>query len=252
MGTTSLIKLSDGYHVKTQPLIEEEFIELSSKAKDYLIEWEKEIYILDNNSIVYKGEYNNKIYYGWFSSLNDMRRLNEDEINRKFSRHFFEGYNPYQKHFPDKTKELIENLFFDLGLNCENIIIDYSTIRKVDKAIQYQDDAQIFMITHILHISSLVGEVFISENEDAEWYMDRDADGETWTPMIKINRISDKTSTIGFVHWLYEDIMHYSGHSEVLLSSYLSLNDFSEMNLLTPEKGSNSKLKVIDGKIIKD
>ena len=74
MGTTSLIKLSDGYHVKTQPLIEEEFIELSSKAKDYLIEWEKEIYILDNNSIVYKGEYNNKIYYGWFSSLNDMRR----------------------------------------------------------------------------------------------------------------------------------------------------------------------------------
>jgi hypothetical protein len=53
---------------------------------------------------------------------------------------------------------------------------------RADKAIQYQEDRQIFMITHLLHISALVGEVFVNQNPKAEWYMDRDADGETWMP----------------------------------------------------------------------
>ena len=62
--TVEIDKPEDGVWVNlTPPFKEEEFIELSSKAKDYLIEWEKEIYILDNNSIVYKGDYNNNLYY---------------------------------------------------------------------------------------------------------------------------------------------------------------------------------------------
>lgn len=252
MRTISLVDLSDGTYVKTYPLDKEEFDLLSRNAKDFFIdEYECEIFVLDNGEVLrhYLKGYSS---YNWYQSYSELRRLINDFPRRKSRHHFFEGYNPYQKHFPNKTKELIKDLFNDLGLNTENIIIDNSLISRVDKAIQYQDDPHIFMITHILQIIALVGEVFLSQNQDAEWYMDRDADGETWMPMIKINRVIDKTGTIGFVHWLYEDMMHYSGHGEVLLSSYLSLNDFSSLNFLTPEKGANSKLKVIDGKINRD
>jgi hypothetical protein len=71
--------------------------------------------------------------------------------------------------------------------------------------------------------------------------------------MIKVHKSKEKFGTIGFVQWLYEDIMHYDGDRlDILQSSFESLNDFNGMNLLTPEKGANSKFKVIDGKIIKD
>jgi hypothetical protein len=252
MGTKSLIKLSDGYHVKTQPIDKEEFIELSNKAKDYLIEWESEIYVLENNTIVYKSEFNKRIFYGWFSSLADMKKTIEDAPNRKFTRHFFEGYNPYQKHFPEKTKELIKELLNDLGLDCENITINNKLIPKIDRAISYQDDPQIFMINHIIHIAAVLGEIFLIENKDAEWYMERDSDGETFLPMIKVNRGIDKMGTIDFVHWLYGDIMHFADIYNVLESSYLSLNDFSTKNLLTPERDSNGKIRVVNGKIVKD
>jgi hypothetical protein len=98
----------------------------------------------------------------------------------------------------------------------------------------------------------LVGEVAISEDSDAEWYMERDADGETWMPMIKVKRITGQQGTISFVLWLYEDMMFFDGIFDVLDSSYLSLGDFGRLNLLTTEKGSDSKLNNIDGKIIKD
>ena len=251
MSRISLIKLSNGAYVKTRQCDREEFDRLSKEAKDYLLEWDNEIYILKNNEVVY--HHLNGDFFGWFPSLTDMGNVIKDAPNRKYSSHFFENQNPFQKHFPEKTRELIKKLVEDLGLISENIAFDDLLIRKVDKAIQYQEDPQIFMITHLLHISALVGEVFLAKNSNADWYMDRDADGETWMPMIKINRAIDKTGIIGFVQWLYEDIMHYDRNRvNIIESSYLSLNDFSEMNLLTPEKGSNSKLKVIDGKIIKD
>lgn len=252
MRTNSLIRLSDGHHVKTSPLTKDEFIDLSNKAKDYLIAWENEIYVLKDGSIVYTTHFSNREYYGWFSSLNDMRRLEEDRINQKSSRHFFEGYNSYQEHFPDKIDGLIKEIIDDLGLISENLEIDENLIQTLDKAILYQDDPQIFMINHIMHLSAVIGKVYLSQNSSAEWYMQRDADGETWVPEIKINRAKGESGTIDFVHWLYRDITHYAGVGNVLESSYLSLGDFSNLNLLTTEKDHFKKIKVTPDKVKRD
>lgn len=247
MNRISLIKLSNGAYIKTRQCDREEFDTLCKGAKDYLLEWNNEIYILKNDEVVY--HHLDGDFFGWFPSLSDMEKVIKDAPNRKYSSHFFESQNPYQKHFPEKTQELIKVLVEDLGFISENIVLDEQLIRNVDKAIQYQEDPQIFMITHILNISALIGEVFLTKNSNAEWYMDRDADGETWMPMIQVYKNKEKFGTIGFVQWLYEDMMHYdSSRVDIIESSYLSLNDFSRMNLLTPEKGSN----IVDGKIIKD
>ena len=154
----------------------------------------------------------------------------------KVQQHFFEGYNPYQKHFPKKTKELIKILLSDLTLENDSLSYNDSLILKVDEAIVRQEDPQIFMITHILHISALIGEVFLAQSRDAEWYMENDGNGETWMPMIKVNRGNNDSGTISFVQWLYEDMMHYAGVAGVVESSYLSLKDFNNLNLLSPEK----------------
>jgi hypothetical protein len=235
MRTISLIKLSDGTYVRTYQVSKEEFDLLSKDSKNYIVEWDNEIYILNNNEVIFhhlKGD-----FWGWFPSLTAMGKVIKDAPNRKFSNHFFEDYNPYQKYFPEKTQELIQILMNDLGLESNNIILDDNLVRKVDKAIQYQEDRQIFMITHLLHISALIGEIFLKQNVNAEWYMDRDADGETWMPVIQVNKSDGKTGTIGFVQWLYEDIMHYNGtRLDILESSYESLNDFNNFRLLTPPK----------------
>jgi hypothetical protein len=252
MRIINLVDLSDGTYVKYYSIDNEEFNLLMNDVEDFSIdEYGLEVYKMKNGEVI---RHLPKWYelYQCYESYTEMRRLIEDFPKRKDRHHFFEGYNTYKKEFPNKTKELIQKLFEDLGLNSENIVIDNTLINKVDKAVSYQEDPQIFMITHILEIVALVGEVFISEHSDAEWHIERDADGETWMPMIKMKRATGQQGTISFVLWLYEDMMFFDGIFDVLDSSYSSLGDFGRLNLLTPEKGSESKLNNIDGKIIKD
>lgn len=241
MRTISLIQLSDGTYVKTYEMNKAEFDSLSRDAKDYLIEWNQDIYILKNKNVIIHlayGSANGKMnhIYCWYPSFEDLKRLQDDRPNRKAQHHLFEGYNPHKKHFPEKTTELIKMLLQDLGLSGENIVLNDDLIRKVDKEIQCQEDPQIFMITHLLNIMALIGEVFLAQNANAEWYMNRDSDGETWVPEIKVYQSEEKIGMISFVKWLYESIMWYEGNLDVVESSYLSLNDFKRLGLLREER----------------
>lgn len=239
--TYSLIQLSDGTYVKSYQMDKEEFDSLSTDATDYLVKWDRDIFILKNKNVVIhmiNGSPNvdwNHIYC-WYPCFEDLKRLQEDRPNRKESHHFFEGYNPYNGDFPEKTKELIKTLMQDLHIDNESITLNDGLIKQVDKEIQCQEDPQIFMITHLLHIVALVGEVFLAENTNAEWYVKADARGETWMPEIKVYESEEKVGMIHFVKWLYEPMMWYEGNPDVVESAYLSLNDFKKFGLLTEEK----------------
>lgn len=241
MKTYFLIQLSDGSYVKSYSMDKEEFDSLSINADKYLVEWTFDIFILKNmNAIVHFVHTSPDGYishrYGWYPCFEDFKRLQDDRPNRKDSHHYFEGYNPYNGDFSRKTEELIKTLMKDLSLDSENITLNEGLIKQVDKEIQCQEDPQIFMITHILNIVALVGEVFLAENANAEWYVERDARSETWMPKIKMYQSEEKVGTIDFVRWLHESMMWYEGNLDVVESSYLSLNDFKRLGLLTEER----------------
>ena len=241
MRTISLIQLSDGTYVKTYSMDKEEFDSLSKDADEYILEWGLNIFILKNrNAIIDLADAPSKgtvyHYYGWYKSFEDLRRLQENKLTRKSPHHYFEGYNPYNEAFPGKTKQLIKTLMQDLDLESKNIILNHDLIKQVDKEIQCQEDPQIFMITHILNIAALVGEVFLAENINAKWYMHKDGNFETWLPKVKMYQSEEKVGTIDFVRWLHESMMWYEGNPDVVESSYLSLNDFKRLGLLTEER----------------
>ncbi len=251
MTTISLIKLSDGSYIKTYRLLEDEVKSLvANNIKSSKYEWECDIFILKNDEVILHQLKDNG--FGWFSSYSDLKKVMDDFPIRKPYYHFFEGHNIYGKDFPKNSIHLIKTLLSDLGLDSTTFTLKESLIAKVDKAIQYHEDPQMFMITHILHLSALVGEVFLAENNNFGWYLKQDLDGLTWLPEIRIIKDQEKYSSINFIPWIYDEIMFYSGQAEILESSYLSLNDFKELNPARLERDSIGKIRVVDGKIIKD
>ena len=236
MRTISLIQLCDGTYVKTYQMDKEEFDSLSKDAEKYMKEWDLDIYELKNkNVIIYSSKGGFGGIYCWYPSFTDLKKLRDDLPNCRKSQHFFEGYNPYQSHFPENTRALIDTLLLDLKLG-NSLLINEHLISEVDSAILRQDDPQIFMINHILHISALIGEVFLSRTKGTEWYIENDKNGDTWMPMISIEQGNNQSGTISFIKWLYEDIVHYAGVYGVVESSYLSLKDFNDLNMATPRK----------------
>lgn len=252
MKTISLIKLTDGSYIKTCKLSDDEVKSLiANDMKAIIHEWECDIFILKNDEVIFHQTKNNG--FSWFVSFNDLKKVMDDFPKRKKQYyHFFEGHNIYGKDFPKKSIELVKVLLFDLGLDSTNFTLEKSIIVKVDKAIQYHEDPQMFMITHILHLSALVGEVFLAENNNFEWYLKQDIDGVTWLPEIRVIENQDKYSSINFIPWIFDELAEYYGQSGILESSYLSLNDFRELNPTRLEKDSIGKIRVVDGKIIKD
>jgi hypothetical protein len=238
-----LLQLSDGSYIKRYSMNKEEFDSLSVDADKYMTKWGSNIFILKNGNAIIDFAYTSNKgtvyhYYGWYKSFEDFEKVQIDHPNRKESHHFFEGYNPYNGDFSKKTRELVDTLMKDLSLDHENIVLNGDLIRRVDKEIMRQEDPQIFMITHLLNIVALVGEVFLAENDNAEWYIKGDGDtrNETWMPEIKMHQSEEKTGTISFVKWLYEPMMNYEGNFDVVESAYLSLNDFKRLGLLTEER----------------
>jgi hypothetical protein len=236
MRAISLIQVRDGSYVKTYQMDKKEFDSLSKDAEEYLIEWNTDIYILKNKNVIIhstEGGFKEGVYC-WYPSFEDLKKLRDFPMQKAW-RHYFEGYNPYREKFPEKTRELVELLLSDLMLNKDSFSFNNNLILEVDRAILSTEDPQIFMITHLIQLSALVGEIFIAQN-NAEWYMERDADGETWVPKILVTKSKEKIGTIGFVHWLYESIMYYEGNPDVVESCYQSLNDFNRLGLLTDER----------------
>jgi hypothetical protein len=241
MRTVFLIRLSDGNYVKSYSMGKEEFDSLSIDADKYMIEWTFDIFIMKNKNAIVHFVYTSpngyvSHRYGWYPCFEDLKRLQDDRPNRKESYHFFEDYNPYNGDFSKKTHELIDTLMKNLSLDNANIALNGDLIKRVDKEIMRQEDPQIFMITHLLNIVALVGEVFLAENANAEWSVERDARSETWMPEIKMHQSEEKIGTISFVKWLYEPMMNYEGNFDVVESAYLSLNDFKRLGLLTEER----------------
>jgi hypothetical protein len=234
MKNTTLLRLSNLTFVKTAVIDRNTFLLESAQAEDYLIDWEKEIYILKNNNVIYQTL--DGTYQGWFSSLEDLKKVMLDLPNRRPVTHFFEGFNPYKKDFPIHTNKLINNLLVDLNLESSTFIINEEGLKQIEEAVNSQEDPQMFMINHLLSISALVGEVFLKTHSDTSWYMDRDSDGETWLPMIKVKKSEQTEGSIQFVLWIYESIKYYNGDKHILHTAYLSLIDFYGLGLLDERK----------------